>query len=111
MIVAMNTGDLVIWLGVLAYAIQIYFDFSGYSDMAIGLGLMLGFHLPKNFNSPYRAASITDGPLDPAGGPPDALLRHLDWYRSLTPTAAPAPAGEDWVDTQREQLKALGYAE
>jgi alginate O-acetyltransferase complex protein AlgI len=48
------------WMGVLAYAFQIYFDFSGYSDMAIGLGLMLGFVFPKNFNSPYRADSLTD---------------------------------------------------
>jgi alginate O-acetyltransferase complex protein AlgI len=48
------------WYGVAAYAFQIYFDFSGYSDMAIGLGLMLGFVFPKNFDSPYRAESITD---------------------------------------------------
>ncbi len=48
------------WLGVVAYAFQIYFDFSGYSDIAIGLGLMLGFVFPKNFDSPYRADSITD---------------------------------------------------
>ena len=48
------------WYGVFAYAFQIYFDFSGYSDMAIGLGLMLGFVFPKNFDSPYKAASITD---------------------------------------------------
>jgi alginate O-acetyltransferase complex protein AlgI len=48
------------WTGVIAYAFQIYFDFSGYSDMAIGLGLMFGFVFPKNFDSPYRAESITD---------------------------------------------------
>lgn len=48
------------WVGVVAYAFQIYFDFSAYSDMAIGLGLMLGFVFPKNFDSPYRALSITD---------------------------------------------------
>jgi alginate O-acetyltransferase complex protein AlgI len=48
------------WTGLLAYAMQIYFDFSGYSDMAIGLGLMLGFQFPQNFNSPYKAVSITD---------------------------------------------------
>ena len=48
------------WYGVTAYAFQIYFDFSGYSDMAIGLGLMLGFVFAKNFDSPYRAVSITD---------------------------------------------------
>jgi alginate O-acetyltransferase complex protein AlgI len=48
------------WYGALAYSFQIYFDFSGYSDMAIGLGLMLGFVFPKNFDSPYRAGSITE---------------------------------------------------
>ena len=48
------------WVGVIAYSFQIYFDFSGYSDMAIGLALMFGFVLPKNFNSPYRAESLTD---------------------------------------------------
>lgn len=48
------------WYGVTAYAFQIYFDFSGYSDMAIGLGLMLGFVFPKNFDSPYQSQSITE---------------------------------------------------
>ena len=48
------------WYGVTAYAFQIYFDFSAYSDMAIGLGLMLGFVFPKNFDSPYRSRSITE---------------------------------------------------
>lgn len=48
------------WLGAVCYAFQIYFDFSGYSDMAIGLGLMLGFRFPLNFNYPYIALSITD---------------------------------------------------
>jgi alginate O-acetyltransferase complex protein AlgI len=48
------------WYGVVAYSMQIYFDFSGYSDMAIGLGLMLGFVFAKNFDSPYKAESITD---------------------------------------------------
>ncbi len=48
------------WLGALAYSMQIYFDFSGYSDMAIGLGRMLGFQLPENFARPYSAVSITD---------------------------------------------------
>jgi len=48
------------WYGVVSYAFQIYFDFSGYSDMAIGLGLMLGFTFPKNFDSPYLACSITE---------------------------------------------------
>jgi alginate O-acetyltransferase complex protein AlgI len=48
------------WTGLAAYAFQIYFDFSGYSDMAIGLGLMLGFVFPKNFDSPYRSRSFTE---------------------------------------------------
>lgn len=48
------------WYGTLAYAFQIYFDFSAYTDMAIGLGLMIGFVFPKNFDSPYHAASITE---------------------------------------------------
>ena len=48
------------WLGILAFTFQIYFDFSGYSDMACGMGQMLGFHFPQNFNLPYTAKSITD---------------------------------------------------
>ena len=48
------------WLGIIAFAFQIYFDFSGYSDMAIGLGLMFGFRFNENFNKPYIAQSITD---------------------------------------------------
>ncbi|MFZ5876662.1 MAG: MBOAT family O-acyltransferase [Nitrospirota bacterium] len=48
------------WLGVTAYTLQIYFDFSGYTDMALGLGLMFGFRLPENFNRPYSAVSVTD---------------------------------------------------
>ncbi len=48
------------WLGIAAFAFQIYFDFSGYSDMAIGLGAILGFHFPENFNYPYIAASVKD---------------------------------------------------
>jgi alginate O-acetyltransferase complex protein AlgI len=48
------------WLGALGYTMQIYFDFSGYSDMAVGLGLMFGFSFPINFYSPYKAVSITD---------------------------------------------------
>lgn len=48
------------WMGVIAYAFQIYFDFCGYSDMAVGLGRMLGFEFPRNFDAPYRAESITD---------------------------------------------------
>ena len=50
----------VVWLAAIAYTLQIYFDFSGYSDMAIGLGRMFGFHFPENFNLPYIAESITD---------------------------------------------------
>lgn len=48
------------WIGVAAYTAQIYFDFSGYTDMALGLGLMFGFTLPENFNRPYSAVSVTD---------------------------------------------------
>jgi alginate O-acetyltransferase complex protein AlgI len=48
------------WAGALAYTFQLYYDFSGYSDMAIGLGFMLNIHLPINFNSPYAATSIID---------------------------------------------------
>ena len=48
------------WIGAIAYTFQIYFDFSGYSDMAIGLARILGFRLPENFNSPYVSQSITE---------------------------------------------------
>ena len=48
------------WLGIVAFALQLYFDFSGYSDMAVGLGNMLGFEFTGNFNYPYIAQSITD---------------------------------------------------
>lgn len=48
------------WIGILAYAFQIYFDFSGYSDMAIGLGAIFGFHFDENFNYPYQSKSITE---------------------------------------------------
>jgi alginate O-acetyltransferase complex protein AlgI len=48
------------WIGVLAYTIQIYFDFSGYSDMAIGLGRIFGFRFPENFKHPYSSASMTE---------------------------------------------------
>lgn len=53
-------GVLNSWWGALAYMFQIYFDFSAYSNMAIGLGLMLGFHFPRNFDGPYRSLSITE---------------------------------------------------
>ena len=48
------------WIGIVAFTLQIYFDFSGYSDMAIGIGRCLGFHFPENFNHPYCCRSITD---------------------------------------------------
>ena len=53
-------GTAMYWLAAIAYALQIYFDFSGYSDMAIGLGRIFGFHFLENFNYPYIARSITD---------------------------------------------------
>jgi D-alanyl-lipoteichoic acid acyltransferase DltB (MBOAT superfamily) len=56
----LQPGFLEAWGGALAYTSQLYFDFSGYSDMAIGLGLLFGISLPLNFNSPYKALSITD---------------------------------------------------
>jgi alginate O-acetyltransferase complex protein AlgI len=57
---AANPLPLDAWVGVLAYAFQIYFDFCGYSDMAVGLGRMFGFEFPRNFDAPYRAESITE---------------------------------------------------
>jgi alginate O-acetyltransferase complex protein AlgI len=57
---AAGLGPAAAWLGIAAYTIQIYFDFSGYSDMAIGLGSMFGFTFPENFRRPYSAVSITD---------------------------------------------------
>jgi D-alanyl-lipoteichoic acid acyltransferase DltB (MBOAT superfamily) len=53
-------GMVAAWIGVLAYSVQLYFDFSGYSDMAIGLARMFGVRFPMNFNSPYKAANISD---------------------------------------------------
>lgn len=55
-----NLNTATAWIGILAYSFQIYFDFSGYSDMAIGLARMLGFRFPENFNFPYIAQSITE---------------------------------------------------
>lgn len=55
-----RSSAVILWIVALAYAMQIYFDFSGYSDMAIGLGLMLGFHFPENFDYPYVSKSITE---------------------------------------------------
>ncbi|MBF0551901.1 MAG: MBOAT family protein [Deltaproteobacteria bacterium] len=48
------------WIGVICYTFQIYFDFSGYSDMAIGLARFFGFHFPENFNAPYRSQNVTE---------------------------------------------------
>ena len=55
-----ESSALYTWLYIVAYAFHIYFDFSGYSDMAVGLGRIFGFHFPENFNYPYIAASVTD---------------------------------------------------
>ena len=55
-----ETSVLMAWLGAIAYTFQIYFDFSGYSDMAIGLGRIFGFKFPENFRYPYESVSITD---------------------------------------------------
>ena len=55
-----NLTTVTAWLGILAFTLQIYFDFSGYSDMAIGLGAMFGFSFPENFNYPYESKSITE---------------------------------------------------
>jgi len=57
---AESIGALGMWLAIIAYTLQIYYDFSGYSDMAIGLGLMMGFHYLENFNYPYISKSVTD---------------------------------------------------
>lgn len=62
-ILAMSSDEksvIICWIGAIAYMLQIYFDFSGYSDMAIGLGKMLGFDFMENFNYPYISVSITD---------------------------------------------------
>ena len=48
------------WMGIVAYSMQLYFDFSGYSQMAIGMGLMFGFHFPQNFNHPYISTTMTE---------------------------------------------------
>ena len=55
-----SSSALMAWLGAIAFTFQIYFDFSGYSDMAIGLGRMFGFRFPENFRYPYQSVSITD---------------------------------------------------
>lgn len=59
--ISSTTGSVCLaWISAIAYMFQIYFDFSGYSDMAIGIGMMLGFHFPENFLHPYEAKSITE---------------------------------------------------
>ena len=55
-----NLSTSMAWLGALCYTFQIYFDFSGYSDMAIGLGKILGFNYPENFDHPYESSSVTE---------------------------------------------------
>ncbi|MCW3128022.1 MAG: hypothetical protein JWO03_3680 [Bacteroidetes bacterium] len=55
---SLSAGDA--WLGIIAYTFQLYFDFAGYSDMAIGLGKMMGFNFPENFDSPYISQNITE---------------------------------------------------
>jgi alginate O-acetyltransferase complex protein AlgI len=57
---AIGIGHPTAWLGALAYTLQIYLDFSAYSDMAIGLGMLFGFRFLENFNRPYSAVSLTD---------------------------------------------------
>lgn len=62
-IFALPPGELttgLAWLGIVSYTLQIYFDFSGYSDMAIGMGRMMGFSFPENFDQPYRSKNITE---------------------------------------------------
>ncbi len=62
-IFAMHAGDIstpMAWIGIVAYSFQIYYDFSGYSDMAIGIGRMIGFKFPENFNNPYISQNITE---------------------------------------------------
>ncbi len=62
-IFALPQGELTIglaWLGIISYTLQIYYDFSGYSDMAIGMGRMMGFSFPENFDQPYRSKNISE---------------------------------------------------
>ena len=55
-----NTPTAMAWLGIICYSLQIYYDFSGYSDMAIGLGRIMGFKFEENFNHPYISSSIQE---------------------------------------------------
>ncbi|MCR5453382.1 MAG: MBOAT family protein [Bacteroidales bacterium] len=57
---SLGTSTAGAWVGLLAFSLQIYFDFSGYSDMAIGMGRCMGFHFNENFNHPYTCTSVTD---------------------------------------------------
>lgn len=57
---AENPSVCMAWLGAIAYTLQIFFDFSGYSDMAIGMGRMFGFHIPENFNYPYLSGTVSE---------------------------------------------------
>jgi alginate O-acetyltransferase complex protein AlgI len=62
-IFSLNAGDVstpMAWIGIIAYSFQIYYDFSGYSDMALGLGRMMGFRFVENFNNPYISMTITE---------------------------------------------------
>ena len=84
-------GTTLYWLAAVAYALQIYFDFSGYSDMAIGLGRMFGFHFLENFDHPYTAF-----PSRISGGGGTSLCRHGSATMSTSRSAATAsknPAG------------------
>jgi alginate O-acetyltransferase complex protein AlgI len=56
----LNISVAAAWTAMIAYTLQIYFDFSGYSDMAIGLGRMMGFHFAENFNYPYISGSVSE---------------------------------------------------
>ena len=98
------------WLGAVAYGLQIYFDFSGYSDMAIGMGRMFGFHFLENFDRPYLASSITSSwrgwkfPMSPGSGyystspwgatgsAPDVICSTSSWYGS-SPGSGTGPTG------------------
>jgi alginate O-acetyltransferase complex protein AlgI len=80
----------VAWLGIVAYTLQIYFDFSGYSDMAIGLGRMFGFTFLENFNYPYISRSIT---------------RNAPWYRPHTTNVKFAPCHKPHRKNTRIRLR------
>jgi hypothetical protein len=99
--VAAHPGRLAAWSGVFAFALQIYFDFSGYTDMAIGMAKLFGFHFPINFRRPYLAASITDfwRTLEHLPQPHayDAARRAVAW-RQL-----------EFSDLGRLQRRAAGY--